>query len=213
MLNESAVRRVDLDLLLLFQTVLRERHVGRASRALHVSPSAVSHGLGRLRELFQDPLFLKTPKGVAPTARAIQLAEPVSDVLGRAQHLIAGFQSFAPEKSDRNFTIGTLDAPATSFLPSLLARIQGVAPKVRVELRHVGLDDAFAALDAHRVDLIVLPLVESIPVRFEARKVYREEFVAVARAEHRFPETTHVAQLLQGGAPSGVSCGRLARLH
>ena len=186
MLNETALRRVDLNLLLLFQTVLRERHVGRASRALHVSPSAVSHGLGRLRELFQDPLFLRTPKGVVPTVRAMQLSEPVSDVLGRAQQLIEGFHSFAPEKSDRGFTIGTLDAPATSFLPSLLARIQRVAPKVRVELRHVGLDDAFAALDAHRVDLIVLPLVESIPARFEARKVYREEFVSVAHAKHAF---------------------------
>ncbi|HWN07502.1 MAG TPA: LysR family transcriptional regulator [Steroidobacteraceae bacterium] len=186
MLNETAVRRVDLDLLLLFQVVLRERHVGRAAGALHVSPSAVSHGLKRLRALFRDPLFLRTPKGVVPTARALQLAEPVSDVLGRAQQLLAGSRSFTPATSDRSYTIGTLDAAATSFLPPLLARIRRVAPGVRVELKHVGLDDAFAELDAHRSDLLFMPLADSIPARFEARKVYQEEFVVAAPEGHPF---------------------------
>src|SRR5262245_19661591 len=186
MLNETARARVDLDLLLLFQAVLRERHVGKASRALHLSPSAVSHGLGRLRAVFGDPLFLRTPKGVVPTPRALQLAEPVGDVLARARQLTEGTRSFAPGQSDRSFTIGTLDAPATWFLPPLLARIQRVAPGIQVEARHFALGDAYAELDAHRVDMVVTPLVEPVPARFEARKLYREEFVAVARAGHPF---------------------------
>jgi DNA-binding transcriptional LysR family regulator len=186
MLNETARTRVDLDLLLLFQVVLRERHVGNASRVLHLSPSAVSHGLGRLRALFGDPLFLRTPKGVVPTPRALQLAEPVGDVLGRARQLEEGSRSFAPGRSDRSFAIGTLDAPATWFLPPLLARIQRVAPGIRVEARHFALGDAYAELDAHRVDLVVMPLFEPVPARFESRKLYREEFVAVARAGHPF---------------------------
>lgn len=177
---------MDFDLLLLFQVVLRERHVGKAARALHLSPSAVSHGLGRLRGIFRDPLFLRTPKGVVPTSRALQLAEPVGDVIGHAQKLLEGSRAFSPAKSDRSFTIGTLDAPATWFLPSLLARIQRVAPGVRVEAKHVGLDEAFAALDAHHVDMVVLPLSDSLPARFVAQRLYREEFVAVARAGHPF---------------------------
>ena len=90
MLNRTALRSVDLNLLVLFDVVMLERHVGRTARALHVSPSAVSHGLGRLRALFGDPLFLKTPKGVVPTARAQELAEPIRDLLGRAGHLLRG---------------------------------------------------------------------------------------------------------------------------
>ena len=63
MLNQIDLTRADLNLLVLFEVVLHERHVGRAAERLNLSPSAVSHGLGRLRRLLNDPLFLRTPKG------------------------------------------------------------------------------------------------------------------------------------------------------
>ncbi len=74
MLNEIDLSRADLNLLVLFETVLKTRHVGRAAEKLNLSPSAVSHGLGRLRQLLNDPQFLRTPKGVVPTERANELA-------------------------------------------------------------------------------------------------------------------------------------------
>ena len=74
MLNQTDLSRIDLNLLVLFEIVFAERHVGRSAERLHLSPSAISHGLGRLRTLLGDPLFLKTPKGVVPTERALQLA-------------------------------------------------------------------------------------------------------------------------------------------
>ena len=70
MLNQIDLSRIDLNLLVLFEIVFQERHVGRSAERLHLSPSAISHGLGRLRTLLGDPLFLKTPKGVVPTERA-----------------------------------------------------------------------------------------------------------------------------------------------
>ena len=76
--------RADLNLLVLFETVLRERHVGRAAGRLHLSASAVSHGLGRLRRLLGDPVFLRTPRGVVPTARAHELSGPIAAVLAGA---------------------------------------------------------------------------------------------------------------------------------
>src|SRR5436190_1203662 len=75
MLNEINLARADLNLLTLFEAVLSERHVGRAATRLNLTPSAVSHGLGRLRRLLNDPLFLRTPMGVVPTARASALPE------------------------------------------------------------------------------------------------------------------------------------------
>jgi DNA-binding transcriptional LysR family regulator len=84
MLNEINLTRVDLNLLVLFEAVFRERHVARTAARLNLTPSAVSHGLSRLRLLLNDPLFLRTPKGVMPTARAIDLAEPIADTLARA---------------------------------------------------------------------------------------------------------------------------------
>ena len=74
MLNQIDLSRIDLNLLVLFEIVFQERHVGRSAERLHLSPSAISHGLGRLRALLGDPLFLRTPKGVVPTERAFQLA-------------------------------------------------------------------------------------------------------------------------------------------
>ena len=71
MLNQIDLTRVDLNLLVLFEIVLEERHVGQAAGRLNLSPSAISHGLRRLRRLLNDPLFLRTPKGVVPTDRAL----------------------------------------------------------------------------------------------------------------------------------------------
>lgn len=80
MLNEIDLSRADLNLLVLYEMVLEERNVGRAAERLNLSASAVSHGLGRLRRLLNDPLFLKTPKGVVPTERARALAAPIADI-------------------------------------------------------------------------------------------------------------------------------------
>src|SRR3982751_3250315 len=85
MLNKTDLARIDLNLLVLFEAVLEEKHVARAAARLHVSPSAVSHGLGRLRRVLHDPLFLRQPKGVVPTERAQQLAAPIADILERAR--------------------------------------------------------------------------------------------------------------------------------
>jgi DNA-binding transcriptional LysR family regulator len=198
MLNETALRRADLNLLLLFHIVLRERHVGRAASALHISPSAVSHGLGRLRRLFGDPLFLKMPKGVVPTARSLSLAEPIADLLVRAGQLVAGPELFTPLTSNRSFTIGSLDAVATSFLPALLSRLRRLAPQVQIHLKHVAIEEGPAELDSRRSDVVVLPVTGAIPARFVARPMYQEEFVVVARTGHPFlrtPTLRHYCQL------------------
>src|SRR5678816_2987614 len=104
MLNEIDLSRADLNLLVLFETVLLERHVGRAAARLHLSPSAVSHGLGRLRRLLAAPLFLRTPRGVVPTARALELAAPIEEVLSGVRRVLATSPSFDPRTSTREFT-------------------------------------------------------------------------------------------------------------
>src|SRR4030095_2145106 len=105
MLNPIDLARTDLNLLVLFEVVLDERHVGRAAERLHLTPSAVSHGLGRLRRLLNDPLFLRTPKGVVPTARAIELAAPIADVLARVRSVMATAAPFDPSTSTRRLAL------------------------------------------------------------------------------------------------------------
>jgi DNA-binding transcriptional LysR family regulator len=73
-MNQIDLRRVDLNLLVVFQVLLAERHVGRAATRLALTQSAASHALGRLRELFADPLFVRHPRGIEPTPRALAFA-------------------------------------------------------------------------------------------------------------------------------------------
>jgi DNA-binding transcriptional LysR family regulator len=88
-MNQIDLRRADLNLLVVFQALLTERHVGRTAERLGLTQSAASHALGRLRDLFGDPLFVRHPKGVEPTARALALAPAVTDILTRAQAVLA----------------------------------------------------------------------------------------------------------------------------
>ncbi len=196
MLNKINLGRIDLNLLTLFEVVLQEGHVGRAAQRLNLSPSAVSHGLGRLRRLLNDPVFLRTPKGVVPTARALELAGPVAEILARVRNVISTAEPFDAAKSTRRFVVGAPDGVSSVFMPPLLALLRARAPGIDVGLRQLlppqggrqitqAWEPLFDELDAGIVDIAVAP-VEAAPVRFVTEMIYREDFVAVMRARHPF---------------------------
>lgn len=185
MLNKLNLARADLNLLVLFEAVYEELHVGRAASRMHISASAVSHGLGRLRKLMQDPLFLRHPKGVVPTDRARQLAGPVAEVLERARLVMSQAEAFDPAKSSRRFVIAAPDATSAVVLPPLMARIRREAPGVDLGvLNWVGrFEEALAELDGKKMDVALLPLPK-VPARFTSRHLFDEDFVLVARHGH-----------------------------
>ncbi|CAN7267633.1 LysR family transcriptional regulator [Devosia sp. LjRoot16] len=193
MLHEIDLSRIDLNLLVLFEVVLDELNVGRAALRLNLSPSAVSHGLGRLRSQLNDPLFLKTPKGVVATERALALAEPVADILARVRRVMATAEPFDPLTSRRRFIIGSPDGSAIVPLPMLLADLAAKGPGIDIGTRQLMPDPAqlrpwdpvFEELDARRVDIAAVTFGE-VPSRFVARTLYTDEFVVVARKGHPF---------------------------
>jgi DNA-binding transcriptional LysR family regulator len=196
MLNDIDLSRADLNLLVLFQAVLEERHVGRTADKLSLSPSAVSHGLGRLRRLLHDPLFLKTPKGVVPTARATELAAPIADVLARVRRVLSTAEPFDPAMSTRRFTIGAPDGVSAVFLPPLLAELGVSAPGINISVRQLlptqgetsperAWRSAFADLEARAMDIAIIPS-DDIPVRFHQQTLYEEDIVVAMRAGHPF---------------------------
>jgi DNA-binding transcriptional LysR family regulator len=184
MMNRTDLSRVDLNLLVLFETVLEERNVGRAAARLNLSASAVSHGLGRLRRLLNDPLFLKTPKGVVPSERAMELAAPIADILARVRSVVSSAEPFDPERSRRRFTIGTADGFSV-FLPPLLDEIARTAPAIDIVVRHMQMESALSDLDGRLIDVAVAPFYE-LPARFGVQTLYEEEFVVAARIGHPF---------------------------
>jgi len=219
MLNLVDLSRTDLNLLILFEVVLEERHVGRAADRLNLTPSAVSHRLGRLRRLLNDPLFLKTPKGVVPTARASELAEPIGDILARARGVISTAAPFDPASSKRRFAIGAPDGVSAVFLPPLLAALRERAPGIDIGVRQLlptqgepsperAWRSAFADLEARAMDIAVVPS-DHIPARFHQQTLYEEDFVVAMRAGHpfakapslkRYCEMQHLVVSLTGDA-------------
>lgn len=184
MLNEIDLSRTDLNLLVLFEAVFRTRHVGRAAEQLDLSASAISHGLGRLRRLLHDPLFLKHPKGMVPTERAEALAGRIAEILRLTREVIAEAEPFDPARSDRRFTIGMTDGIAALALPPLLAAARRAAPRVDIRVRHLMPAETAAALDLRQVDVAAVPAIGDLPARFAARALYEEEFVLAMREGH-----------------------------
>jgi DNA-binding transcriptional LysR family regulator len=191
MLNKTDLSRADLNLLVLFETVLEERHVGRAAVRLHLSASAVSHGLGRLRRLLADPLFLRTPKGVVPTTRAHELAQPIADILAKVRSVVSTAAPFDPATSTRRFTIGAPDGISAVVLPPLLADFRHAASGIDIGVRQIlpsparVWEAAFGELDARAMDIAIIP-TDDIPARFSQRILYEEDFVIATRAGHPF---------------------------
>jgi len=220
MLNRTNLARIDLNLLVLFEAVLEERHVARAASRLHVSPSAVSHGLGRLRRLMQDPLFLRQPKGVVPTERAQQLAAPIADILERARQVMAEAVGFDAATSRRRFVIGAPDGAYGVLLPPLLADIRRSAPGIDLGMRNLvggNFEAALGELDARTLDVAIVPLPD-IPARFVTRKLYDEDFILARRGRSgtrrmtlaQYCESPHLV-VSASGDPTGLVDRELAK--
>jgi len=196
MLHEIDLSRADLNLLVLFEAVMEERHVGKAAERLRLSPSAVSHGLRRLRDMLGDPLFFRTPKGVSPSDRAVQLAASVADILARVRGVIATAEPFDAARSTRRFTIGAPDGASLVFLPLLYDELLEAAPHVDISVRQLlpkpgevspvlAWRDAIADLEGRALDIAIIPS-DVVPTRFLTRTLYEEDFVVAMRARHPF---------------------------
>jgi len=196
MLNPAHLARTDLNLLVLFRAVMDERHVGRAAARLNLTPSAVSHSLGRLRDLLNDPLFLRTPKGVVPTARAQELSYPIEEILVRVAGVLASAAPFDPATSRRRFVVGAPDAVLASGMNLLLAHMAKKAPHIDISLIHLmpgGARGSLAEpwrsslerLEERTIDVAMLPL-RTVPASFELHRLYEEDFVVAMRKGHPF---------------------------
>ena len=218
-MNDIDLRRADLNLLVVFQVLLSERHVGRAAKRLGLTQSAASHALGRLRDLFADPLFVRHPKGVEPTSRALNLAPAIADILSRAQSVLAS-PIFDPTEP-RSFTIATIDQNIPTILMPLIQHLRKVAPAI--DLRVLPLDRhlVVAGFDRQEIDMAILNLSDP-PARITRLPVLKDHFIGIARRGHpglkKKPLTPKAYAALphllvsQRGDPTGIADEALSRL-
>jgi DNA-binding transcriptional LysR family regulator len=148
-------RAFDVQLLLVFDALLTERHVTNAARRLGLSQSAVSHALQRLRAHFDDPILVRTTKGMQPTARALELAEPVRDALRQVETVFSSKPNFVPYESEERFVIRIGDTNEFQLLPALLKELAEKAPKVSLVVRHLPPVDTVQGLEEGAVDFAI----------------------------------------------------------
>jgi DNA-binding transcriptional LysR family regulator len=173
---------LDLNLLMVFDAVMRERSVVRAADALAISQPAVSHALNRLRHALKDKLFIRTPSGMLPTPRAEQLALPVRKALDELQLAVEGSR-FEPKSAERRFTLAVNNYAAVVAAGPIIAAARAQAPKVRLSLVPSGTINLVDRLDRSELDLAISA---SAPdgERFASRLVIQDRFVAVFRSGH-----------------------------
>jgi DNA-binding transcriptional LysR family regulator len=204
------VRDLDLNLLLAFNALATERHVTRAAREVGVTQSAMSHSLARLRAHLGDPLFVRSPRGLLPTPRALALEGPIRNALEDLDRAFAPPEVFAPETLRRTFVVAATDYAEIVLLPPLLERLRGVAPHVILRLRATPTLPE-GELESGAVDVVLSPARNLTP-RLLAPRLFDEQFVCVVREGHptvkarltleRFVALDHLLISVQG-TPGG----------
>jgi DNA-binding transcriptional LysR family regulator len=172
----------DLNLLIVFDAVMRERSVTRAGDRVGLSQPAMSHALNRLRYMLKDELFIRTPSGMVPTPRAEALAPPLRNALSEMQHALEP-AAFDPASSDRHFTLTVNNYAAVVIAPPLVAAVSAAAPAVRLALRPSGTLDVVEQLDRGELDLAI-GTRDSPGERFAAASLLDDAFVTVMRRGH-----------------------------
>ncbi len=173
---------LDLKLLSILDDLFRTGSVSQTAENLGLNQPAVSMSLARLRKHFSDPLFVKTHQRMEPTALAVKIVPMLREahqlLLAAAEHR----EEFEPTSSDRTFRLAATDIGQVVVLPNLMARLREVAPRVTVNFSNFSPQSA-VQLESGDVD-VALGFISSLRAGFHRRKLFREHFVCVARANH-----------------------------
>lgn len=148
---------LDLNLLLVLDALLGERHVTRAGLRIGLSQPATSRALSRLREHFHDPLLVREGNTLVPTSRAEELAAPLTAAITALQEALTPPTPFDPSTARRTFTLATADYGQFVVLPPLISRLQSAAPGVDLVVLDLGSTPVHQALSDGLVDVVIAP--------------------------------------------------------
>lgn len=177
-----SIGRMDLNLLKVFEAIYEERNLLLAGKRLHLTQSAVSHALRRLRELVGDELFVRTGKGMAPTGRATAMAPTLRESLRRIE-VALGVEPFSAGTSRRRFVVAANDHVTTVIIAPLSRALQEVAPGVDLVIRPSTRLDLAEQIDLGRIDL-ALGIFSQVPPRLNARTLMSQGEAVLMRKGH-----------------------------
>jgi DNA-binding transcriptional LysR family regulator len=210
------IRAVDLNLLKAFDALVNERAVTRAAGRIGLSQPAMSHALARLRSLFGDELFVRTPSGMEPTARAREIAPLVTTAIEHIEAALNLGAGFEPARSTAIFTAGMAEYAEVALVGRLAAAFATQAANATLRLLPVTGAETAEQLDRGEIDVAVAHLGR-LPPHLDSVLLLRDPFVIVAHKEH--PITAAAPSLEAYAAldhvlvsPRGDTSGALDRL-
>lgn len=173
---------MDMRLLAIFDEIYKTKSVTRAGQNLDLPQTSVSLALGRLRHQFNDPLFVRTSKGMEPTPHAKELVQPLRQALQILQAATRQQVVFDPTRSERQFRISMTDFSHLEFLPSLINRVNELAPSVQIEILRITPDTA-SLLESGNSDLAV-GFMPELDAGFFQQNLFQQNFACVVRKVH-----------------------------
>jgi len=177
------MKRYDLNLLAALDALLSEPSVSAAARRLGIGQPAMSAALARLRILLDDPVLVRTTRGMEPTVRARTIAIPLRQTLAELRALIDPIDAFDPQTTRRTFNLSGGDYAGMTVLPGLIASLERDAPGIDIRFRYVEKDAICQMLDRDELDL-ALAVIGGLAARFKSEPLIEESFVCAVRAGH-----------------------------
>lgn len=182
-IDEIELRRLDMTVLLVFLNLLRYRKATDVADHMGLTQSAISHSIKRLRDAFNDPLFLRTPKGMEPTSVALGLEPRIQTVVETLSEAISTPAEFNPASSTDVLRIGAYDNEMTTLVPDLLHVIREQAKGMQVSILPLGRRPAYDALESQDID-IALGFAWDLPRSIHKIDLYEESYAVVMRQGH-----------------------------
>lgn len=175
--------QVDLNLFVVLEAIYREGNITRAGQQLNLTQPAISHALKRLRDLLQDPLFVRQGAHMVPTPFTRNMIDQVRQALQILETNLSQSRNFAPEHTRRNFNLSLWEYAEALILPSLLRRLKDASPGMSITSVRIRRRDLETELASGSVDLAIeIPMTVSDRIRH--KWLLNEAFVVVARQDH-----------------------------
>ncbi|EPC02642.1 hypothetical protein L861_09875 [Litchfieldella anticariensis FP35 = DSM 16096] len=178
----AELARHDLNALVTLHALLDSHSVSRAAERLNLSQPAVSRTLARLRRAFNDPLFVRTHRGLRPTARAVALGPPLERLLQELDTLLAP-PEFQPASTTRRFRVASTDYSMHAFLAPQWETLKAEAPQMRLDIQAHG-GNIEHQLDEGGPELAICSPTGRVPASVHGREIGDDHFVCVMRREH-----------------------------
>ncbi|MGT2473318.1 LysR substrate-binding domain-containing protein [Paraburkholderia terrae] len=206
--------RIDLNLLRVFDAIFEDRNLALAGKRLNLSQSAISHALGRMRQVLGDDLFVRTGKGMEPTVRAVGMAAQVRGALAQIRAAL-GVDAFDPRVAQRKFVVAANDYITSLVLGRLSQRLRAEAPLVDLVIRPSTRLDLAGQIDVGRID-VAIGIFADVPTRLRSAQLWEQTDVVLLHRDHPISERAvtrddllayPLVAISQGGEEEGAVSG------